>query len=216
VIGDATVDDGIDKKDKYRRGPRNPRWNSGRIFDGKGYVMIRVGRGHPLAHSHDFAYEHLVVWVSAGKPRPNPWEVLHHRNRDKTDNRIENLELVSSSEHGRLHSAEQGRDGLGRFRPVRRRPIRHVPVSKQIEIPMNRKPRKGGVNVKTKVVCGQVLHHINRDKADTRIENLELLPTSEHSALHSAEQGRDRLGRFRPVRRRPNRWGNRRPTPPKR
>lgn len=216
MIGDATVDDGVDKKGGYCRGSRHPRWNRGKIFDDKGYVLIRVGKDHPLAHSNDFAYEHLVVWVSAGKPRPNPWEVLHHKNREKTDNRIENLEVVSSSEHGRLHSAEQGRDGLGRFRPVRRRPIRHVATGKRVEIPMDRKPQKGGVNMKTRAVCGEVLHHKNGDKTDNRIENLKLLPVPEHSAVHRTDQGRDTLDRFRPVRRRPNRSINRRPTPPKR
>lgn len=31
-------------------------------------------------------------------------EIVHHRNEDKTDNNLDNLELMSRSEHGKLHS----------------------------------------------------------------------------------------------------------------
>lgn len=69
-----------------------------------GYVKLRVGKGHPLADPNGYAYEHLVVWASAGNPRPQRGEVLHHRNEDKTDNRIENLHLMTRAEHSQMHS----------------------------------------------------------------------------------------------------------------
>jgi hypothetical protein len=64
---------------------------------------------HPLADPNGWAYEHIVVWVSAGNARPLKGEVLHHVNEDKTDNRIENLRLMTRSEHNRLHNAARGR-----------------------------------------------------------------------------------------------------------
>lgn len=73
------------------------------LMDSHGYVKVRVGAGHPLADPNGYAYEHLVVWVAAGRARPGPDEILHHANGDKTDNRLENLELLSRAEHGLEH-----------------------------------------------------------------------------------------------------------------
>lgn len=68
-----------------------------------GYVKLRVGKGHPLADPNGYAYEHLVVWVSAGNSRPKPGWVLHHKNEVKTDNRLSNLELKLKERHGVEH-----------------------------------------------------------------------------------------------------------------
>jgi len=84
------------------------RWKAGSRVGSTGHVKVRVGKGHPLADPNGWTYEHLVVWISAGNPRPTRGEVLHHLNGDKTDNRIENLQLLSRSEHSRLHTAEKG------------------------------------------------------------------------------------------------------------
>lgn len=100
-----------------KRGAEHHRWNSGRILNEDGYVKVRVGVDHPLADPNGYAYEHLLVWCAAGNSRPRPGETLHHRNEDKADNRIGNLELLTRGEHNAHHNAERGRDGLGRFQP---------------------------------------------------------------------------------------------------
>jgi hypothetical protein len=33
-------------------------------------------------------------------------EVVHHENRDKADNRVENLRVMTRAEHAKLHAAE--------------------------------------------------------------------------------------------------------------
>ena len=100
----------------HAKGAAHPRWNDDRKLATTGYIKVRVGRGHPLADPNGYAYEHLVVWCAAGNLRPGSGEVIHHRNENKTDNRIENLELVTHSEHMRYHNAERGRDKKGRFK----------------------------------------------------------------------------------------------------
>lgn len=109
---------GVDMRGRHTnhaRGPANPRWNDGRILNEDGYVKVRVGVAHPLADSNGYAYEHLVVWCAAGNPKPSDNETLHHRNGIKSDNRIQNLELMPRSEHGRQHAEMRDRAIDGRF-----------------------------------------------------------------------------------------------------
>lgn len=79
------------------------------MISSTGYVKIRVGKGHPLADPNGYAYEHLVVWCASGRERPPQGWLLHHKNHDKTDNRIENLEIKTRAEHNAEHLAEDDR-----------------------------------------------------------------------------------------------------------
>lgn len=100
---------------RYASGDDHHRWNRGSIVSAEGYRKIRVGKSHPLADPNGYVYEHLLVWVSAGNPRPGPGDILHHTNGVKTDNRISNLRIISRAEHNRIHNRERGRGGDGRF-----------------------------------------------------------------------------------------------------
>ena len=48
-------------------------------------------------------FEHVLVWEAHHGPVPAGFEV-HHKNENKLDNRIENLQLVTRLEHKRIHS----------------------------------------------------------------------------------------------------------------
>jgi hypothetical protein len=72
-----------------------------------GYPKVRVGKDHPLADPNGYVYEHTLVMVTALGRSLADGEVIHHKNRDKTDNRIENLELMPRAEHIKLHSLER-------------------------------------------------------------------------------------------------------------
>lgn len=100
------------------RGAAHYRWKAGeRMVSSTGYAKLRVGKTHPLADPNGYAYEHIVVWVAAGNDRPTRSQVLHHINENKLDNRLENLRLLSKSEHNALHIAERRRDATGRLHP---------------------------------------------------------------------------------------------------
>jgi hypothetical protein len=99
----------------HAKGPANARWNDGLSRHTDGYIKVRVGQGHPCADPNGYAYLHLLVWLAAGNDSPGPDDLIHHRNEVKTDNRIDNLELKTRSDHARHHDAVRGRDAAGRF-----------------------------------------------------------------------------------------------------
>lgn len=100
------------KHDNHSRGNQHYAWTEERIISSHGYIKVRVGETHLLADPNGYTYEHLLVWVSAGNFRPKNSEIIHHRNGDKKDNRLENLQLMSRSEHSCLHNSPLSDDQI--------------------------------------------------------------------------------------------------------
>jgi hypothetical protein len=65
-----------------------------------------------------YAYEHILVAEATIGRSLGAEEIVHHRNENKQDNRPENLEVMTITEHHREHSTRRGRDALGRFPPA--------------------------------------------------------------------------------------------------
>lgn len=53
-----------------------------------------------------------LVWEAANGPMP-PGTLIHHDNEDELDDRLENLVLVTVSEHMRIHAGRRDMRAMG-------------------------------------------------------------------------------------------------------
>jgi hypothetical protein len=67
----------------------------------RGYVELWKP-GHPMANKAGYLMEHRLVMAEHIGRMLEPGEVVHHLNNVRTDNRIENLELLAKVDHDRL------------------------------------------------------------------------------------------------------------------
>lgn len=90
-------------------GEGNPSFTGGRHVGVNGYVY-KLDPSHPAADSRGYVYEHRWVMERAIGRFLRSEEVVHHINRVRSDNRLENLMLLASqAEHLRLHRQEDSR-----------------------------------------------------------------------------------------------------------
>lgn len=81
--------------------------------NGRGYMAVILPE-HPKADSKGRVTYHRVLMENQLGRLLLEDEVVHHKNGDPTDNRIENLEVLLRSEHGQ-HHARYGKS-LGTFK----------------------------------------------------------------------------------------------------
>lgn len=72
----------------------------------KGYILAYVPK-HPNAHKDGYVMFHTVVMERHIGRYLKKDEEVHHINHDRTDNRIENLALMSKHEHRVMHMKER-------------------------------------------------------------------------------------------------------------
>jgi len=111
---------------KYRRGIDSPsyglrkeqtaNYKGGKYINQKGYYLI-LSNEHPFRDKNNYVYEHRLIVeqnyqlfdekyfvVIDGKHYLKKESIVHHKNENKSDNRIENLDVMTKSEHQRLHT----------------------------------------------------------------------------------------------------------------
>lgn len=85
------------------------------IFEDKdGYFLLKV-----RTEKKDYIYKlhKLILEYKLGrKLKPN--EVSHHKNENKQDNRLENLEVKNKSKHQREHRIKIGKKSIKRICPI--------------------------------------------------------------------------------------------------
>ena len=79
-----------------KRGEKACHWKGGRTVSFRGYVFIKA-YDHPFRNNKNYVNEHrLVVEKQIGRYL-NPFEKVHHINKNLLDNRPENLMAFSSN-----------------------------------------------------------------------------------------------------------------------
>lgn len=84
-----------------RMAEKHHRWQGGRKIKG-GYVCI-YSPSHPFSDQKRYVKEHRLIMEKHLGRILDRSEIVHHVNHDRQDNRIENLQVMSNSEHIRLH-----------------------------------------------------------------------------------------------------------------
>ena len=102
--------------DAIRKGPEHGSWRGGRHYRSQGdYILIWVSPDdffYPMAKRHtrkdgrgygNYIYEHRLIMAKHLSRCLLPWEIVHHRNGVKDDNRNRNLIICTVSYHKQLH-----------------------------------------------------------------------------------------------------------------
>jgi len=69
----------------------------------QGYIIVKTANG--------WKREHRVIWEEHHKASLLSWIHIHHKNGNRQDNRIENLEAMPKPNHSKIHFNPSNRKG---------------------------------------------------------------------------------------------------------
>jgi len=111
-----------------RRGKASPTWKGGKKKNQDGYISMRLfpeNFFYPMTQRRGHLLEHRFVMAQHLGRCLHSWEIVHHINGARDDNRIENLQLVSDDRHKQITILEN---------KVKRVEGRYEEQSKQIRL----------------------------------------------------------------------------------
>ena len=89
-----------------KHGSEHPSWKGGRQFSSHGYAKV-WSPNNLNADADGYVYEHVLQMQKFLCRSLTSIEVVHHKNGIKDDNRLNNLELMTSSTHMSHHGKKQ-------------------------------------------------------------------------------------------------------------
>lgn len=97
-----------------RLSKQGTRWKSAIYIINGGYITVKY-KDHPRSNGNGYVLLHVLIMEHKigrflkwkGTRGSANSEVVHHINSDVTDNRLENLQLMTRSEHTELHDNQR-------------------------------------------------------------------------------------------------------------
>jgi hypothetical protein len=86
------------------KGYRHHQWKGGKVTN-HNYVLVWVPPDDffaPMRNAQGYVREHRIVVARQLGRCLHMWEIVHHKNHIRDDNRIENLQLVSDDRHKQI------------------------------------------------------------------------------------------------------------------
>ncbi len=87
----------------YLAGSKHWNWKGGRRKHASGYVEVKC-EDHPRVNSAGYVLEHRLVMEKYLGRLLEKDEVVHHIDGNRTNNSIDNLDVMTKSEHSAIHS----------------------------------------------------------------------------------------------------------------
>lgn len=91
---------GLRIKKRDWTGEKNPRWKGGIWNTNHGYIL-------KLINPRKYKQIHRIIFEKSIGRELTSKEEVHHINGNKKDNRIENIMVLTKSEHTRLHKTKK-------------------------------------------------------------------------------------------------------------
>lgn len=119
--------------------------------------MYAYAPEHHLANKAGKVYEHIYVMCNHIGRKLNPDECVHHKDRNRENNSLDNLQLLTFAEHARLHAIED--------RNVTFKEIVCLTCAKKIQV----------TSSSTQQYCSAECFHKQRLKFEITKEDLEIM-----------------------------------------
>lgn len=113
---------------------KNPRWKGG-MFIAEGYIYVYHPETHPRISYRKYVKRATLVLEQKIGRYLLPNEIAHHINENRLDDRPENLQLMTVSDHHSYHSKRliHSHDKGGKFTKTRK--ILFNPLTKDTQTP---------------------------------------------------------------------------------